>query len=68
VHVSLTGLRGIFMPLLGIGFYQLLSVYWPALAPQALWLPMLLAAAGAVWFVFLNAEHSKRTPENQGLG
>jgi hypothetical protein len=67
VHVSLTGLRGIFMPLLGIGFYQLLSHYWPDVAPQALWLPMLLSAAGAAWFVLLNAEHSQRIKANQQL-
>ncbi len=60
VHVTLTGVRGIFMPLAGIGFYQLLLKYWPAMAAQALLLPLLLSAAGAGWFVFLNAEHSKR--------
>jgi len=60
VHVSLTGVRGIFMPLAGIGFYQLLLHYWPAMAAQALVLPLLLSVSGALWFVVLNAEHSKR--------
>ncbi|HET6565401.1 MAG TPA: hypothetical protein VFG52_08310, partial [Xanthomonadales bacterium] len=67
VHVSLTGLRGIFMPLVGIGFYQWLSHYWPSLAPQALWLPFILSVSGAGWFVLLHREHSRRTPENQQL-
>jgi len=60
VHVTLTGFRGIFMPLAGIGFYQWLLHHWPAMAPQALLLPLFLSIAGAIWFVFLNAEHSKR--------
>jgi len=60
VHVSLTGVRGIVMPLVGIGFYQLLLNYWPAMAAQALLFPLLLSASGALWFVVLNAEHSKR--------
>jgi hypothetical protein len=60
VHVTLTGFRGIFMPLAGIGFYQWLLHHWPAMAPQALLLPLFLSVAGAIWFVFLNAEHSKR--------
>lgn len=67
VHVSLTGLRGIFMPLIGIGWYQWLSHYGPQLAPHALLLPLLMSAAGAVWFVFLNAEHSRRHMQNQSL-
>ena len=65
VHVSLTGVRGIFMPLAGIGFYQFISSHWPGLAPQALWLPLLLSAAGATWFVMLNSEHSKRPPADK---
>jgi hypothetical protein len=65
VHVSLTGVRGIFMPLAGIGFYQLLLHYWPAMAAQALLFPLLLSAAGAAWFVKLNAEHSKRVEPSQ---
>ncbi len=60
VHVSLTGLRGILMPLAGIGCYQLLLHVWPVMAPHTMWLPMLIAAAGAGWFVLLNAEHSER--------
>ncbi|MDZ4729375.1 MAG: MFS transporter [Xanthomonadales bacterium] len=67
VHVSLTGLRGIFMPLLGIGFYQFLSHFLPVMAPHALLFPLFLSAAGAAWFVILNAEHSKRIIQNQGL-
>jgi hypothetical protein len=65
VHVSLTGLRGILMPLIGIGFYQLLLQVWPSMAPQAMWLPMLISAIGAAWFVLLNAEHSKRPAVDQ---
>lgn len=67
VHVTLTGVRGIFMPLAGIGFYQLLLHHWPAMAAQALLLPLLVSAAGAAWFVFLNAEHSKRVAPDQIL-
>jgi MFS family permease len=60
VHVSLTGLRGILMPLVGIGCYQWLLHSWPAMAPHTMWLPMLLSAAGAGWFVLLHREHSRR--------
>jgi len=68
VHVSLTGVRGIFMPLIGIGFYQLLVQYWPAMAPQALLLPLLVSAAGASWFVVLNKEHSARPDQGSATG
>lgn len=67
VHVTLTGLRGMFMPIVGIGFYQILSLYWPIMAPHALWLPFCLSAAGAIWFVVLNAEHSRRIVQNPGM-
>jgi hypothetical protein len=53
------------MPLIGIGFYQLLLQVWPSMAPQAMWLPMLISAIGAAWFVLLNAEHSKRPAVDQ---
>lgn len=60
IHVSLTGLRGLVMPLLGVGVYQWLSLRHPALAGQALWLSVALSFAGALIFVGLAAARRRR--------
>lgn len=54
VHVTLTGLRGLVMPLLGVGFYQLLLMFQPAWGAWALVLPLALNVAGAIAFVVLS--------------
>ena len=53
VHVTLTGLRGLLAPLLGVGFYQLLTAQSPEYANWALLLPFTLTLAGAISFTGL---------------
>lgn len=60
IHVTLTGLRGVFVPLLGVGFYQTLAQQWPPHAPLALLLPLALSTLGAASFIVLNEKHKKR--------
>jgi hypothetical protein len=54
IHVTLTGLRGLLMPILGIVFYQwLLTTGVEQSASIALLLPLTLSTAGALRFVWL---------------
>ena len=50
VHVTLTGLRGVVSPLLGVGLYELLEAYTPGSGVWALGLPLTLVTAGALGF------------------
>ena len=50
VHVTLTGLRGVVSPLLGVGLYELLEAYTPGKGVWALGLPLTLVTAGALGF------------------
>ncbi len=58
IHVTLTGLRGLIAPLVGVAFYQALAALNPAWAPWAFGLPLLMSVAGSVWFVMLAREVS----------
>ncbi len=58
-HVTLTGLRGLVMPLLGVAIYQGLSSVNPDFGRYALIVPFLLSAAGAIWFVLLAARQRR---------
>ena len=66
IHVTLTGLRGLIMPIIGTGFYQYLSVHWEGRAPYALLLPLSLSIAGSLIFVALHFER-KRRPASGGI-
>lgn len=73
IHVTLTGLRGLVMPLAGMACYQILAARWPAQAAFALLLPLLLSTTGSLWFVVLNVERGRRPPpvprkENSATG
>ncbi len=54
IHVMLTGLRGLIMPLIGVGFYQYLAAWWPEYGAWALLLPLSLSLCGALIFVVLH--------------
>lgn len=54
IHVSLTGLRGGVMPLVGVAFYEALERAAPGAGRWALLLPLALSTAGAAWFVALS--------------
>jgi MFS family permease len=51
VHVSLTGLRGLIAPLLGVGLYQVAVIFLPDYSRWVLLLPLLLVLTGALGFV-----------------
>lgn len=54
IHVTLTGIRGLLAPLLGVAFYQYLASSSPGLASWALVLPLALSLTGSIWFVRLS--------------
>ena len=59
IHVTLTGLRGLVMPLVGVGLFQTLESRHPGAGQWALVLPVSLATLGACWFVWLHHKRSR---------
>jgi len=59
VHVTLTGIRGLFAPLLGIGFYQWLEAGLPGNGKYALLLPLSITTTGGILFVWFNRQRMK---------
>ena len=59
IHVTLTGVRGLLAPLIGVAFYQYLGGGSSGLAPLSLLLPLLLSTAGSAWFVALSRSQKK---------
>ncbi len=53
LHVTLTGVRGLFAPFVGVLFYQYLESAQPGLGRYSLLLPMTVSALGAAGFVWL---------------
>ncbi len=66
IHVMLTGLRGLVMPLIGVGLYGILSAWRPASGAWAMLLPVSLSFSGAVIFVVLHLQMMRRKVANQG--
>ena len=60
VHVTLTGLRGLLMPLVGIAFYQWLEASQPSSGKYALLLPLCLTSLGAILFTLFNYQHKSK--------
>lgn len=63
VHVTLTGVRGLMAPFLGVGLYELLNGYQPGLGNWVFVFTLLLNVTGAIGFVRLNAYVNR-----EGLG
>jgi MFS family permease len=61
LHVTLTGIRGFFSPLIGVGVYETLERWQPGAGAWALALPCLLTATGTLGFVWLNGRLQKRS-------
>ncbi|MET1254353.1 MFS transporter [Aliikangiella maris] len=59
IHVTLTGVRGLFAPLVGIGFYQWLEVNELQMGRYALFLPLSITLTGAILFVVFNYQHNR---------
>lgn len=58
IHVTLTGIRGLLMPTIGVLIYQWLNSVNSALGPKALLLPFGLVVSGALLFVVLAHQHN----------
>jgi len=56
VHVTLTGIRGLFAPLVGISFYQWLESEQTGSGQFALLLPLLITSIGGILFVYFNRQ------------
>ncbi len=56
VHVTLTGIRGVIAPFLGISFYQWLDSLSPQSSQYALLLPLSLTTTGGLLFVYFNRQ------------
>jgi len=59
VHVTLTGVRGLIMPVIGVNIYESLMLFNHDLGKYMLILPFLLSLTGAITFVLL-AKKQKR--------
>lgn len=53
IHVTLTGIRGLIAPLIGVGLYQWLESVQPGRGRFVLLFPFMLTLAGAITFVVL---------------
>jgi len=53
IHVTLTGIRGLIAPLVGVGLYQWLESMQPGRGRFVLLFPFMLTLAGAITFVVL---------------
>lgn len=60
VHVTLTGVRGLIMPLLGIGLYQWLELQAEELGRFALLLPFSFTTSGAILFVIFSHQYQSK--------
>lgn len=59
IHVSLTGLRGLVMPILGVTLFQWLESRTPGYGAWAMLLPVSLTTLGAFGFVWLHQQKKR---------
>jgi hypothetical protein len=59
LHVSLTGLRGLVAPLIGVWFYGVLEIIDPGLGRWSLLLPLVLTTSGSIAFWRFNRDHQR---------
>jgi hypothetical protein len=62
LHMTLTGLRGLIAPIMGIGIYQLAETRSPGDGRFALLVPLTLSIVGAFAFVLLNRWRRRQAP------
>jgi hypothetical protein len=60
LHISLTGLRGLVAPLIGVWLFGALERIEPGLGSWALLLPLALTASGSLGFRLLHRDHGKK--------
>jgi len=66
IHVTLTGVRGLLAPLVGVGLYQWLESIQPGRGRFVLIVPLLLTLAAAVTFVILARLHREEVAQGGG--
>ena len=66
LHVSLTGLRGLIAPLIGVWCYGVLEGIGPGLGRWSLLLPLVLATSGSIAFWRFHRDHIRM--ERSGTG
>jgi hypothetical protein len=65
IHVTLTGMRGLLMPLIGVMVYQYMENAEPGLGAWSMLLPFTLSFTGTCWFVWLNLERKRELDRQQ---
>jgi hypothetical protein len=60
LHVSLTGLRGLFAPLIGVWLYRALEAASPGLGRWTLLVPLILSTTGSLGFWLFHRDYRKR--------
>lgn len=60
LHLTLTGIRGLAAPIIGVNFYQFLQSIQPGSGAYSLLLPLFLSTSGALGFVFMRREMARR--------
>jgi len=63
IHVTLTGIRGLLAPLVGVGIYQILESFQPQAGRYVLLFPLTLTLAAAITFVMLARLHRAESNE-----
>jgi len=61
LHVSLTGLRGLIAPLIGVWVYGLLELLGPGLGRWSLLLPLTLTTIGSIAFWKFHRDHQAKS-------
>jgi len=57
LHVSLTGLRGLVAPLVGVWLYRSIAAHAPGHEPLALLLPLALSTGGSIGFALFHRDY-----------
>ena len=60
IHVSLTGMRGLLMPIVGVAFFEYLESISAGYGAYAMLLPVFLCTLGGCWFIYLHFDRQKR--------
>jgi len=68
IHVTLTGVRGIAAPLIGVGLYNLLKHHWPGSESWSFLLCMVLIVGGGISFVRLRMRMNTSTNATRAKG
>lgn len=62
VHVTLTGMRGLAAPLIGVALYRAMESLWPGHGYWSLILPVILNVTGAWSFLELRRQYRQQVP------